>query len=291
MSLVKTILLTISLMFLGFSGYAGGISLSVNGQPWNVDMKYGTIVTTQNEYIPHGGWTITGSSDGEEDIEISVVEGTGKWLASEDGVSGVNKFGLKGINNSQPITDVPRIMKRLEKSETYKLDLSLAAPAQGSETGQHQLTIKLTAKNYTRSIRMYAVSLSYSYNGQQAESYCSSTYGAGWHLFVPRSQAHLKEAWDFVNHDAQYLFIMGIYPKYNGANCIYKAMKSGACTEWKASDDGQFWVSDRTNISEPNSDSYTGCSMGYSWNNDGTSNWYNDNYCNYYSNKFICSCE
>ena len=132
------------------------------------------------------------------------------------------------------------------------------------------------------------------YNAPQAESYCTANFGAGTHLYIPRSQSDLARAWALANsgddQSSEYLRIMGIYPKFNGARCDGKPFNSDTPNcDWRAGDDGPFWVSDTFIHNEPNGDNRTDASMlYYAWNSDGTIAGYNDIGGHYTSSRFIC---
>jgi len=130
------------------------------------------------------------------------------------------------------------------------------------------------------------------YDASNAESYCQNTYGSDWHLYVPRSERDLAYAWQVAHSGSDqsnnYLYILGIYPKYQGATCTYTAFTSETCTTWRATDDGKFWVGTKTTISEPNGDNGVDGSMRYVWNANGTINTYNDITAGYTSTRFLC---
>jgi len=118
------------------------------------------------------------------------------------------------------------------------------------------------------------------HSAAQAESVCQSY---GMHLFVPRTMAHLLASYAFVTAEnmtpleipdtlasSEYLAILGIYPVTPGMTCVDKAFNSAECPEWKATDDGAFWVSDQVMAGEPSASNCAGCSMLYEWNMDGT---------------------
>ncbi|MBN2798033.1 MAG: putative metal-binding motif-containing protein [Deltaproteobacteria bacterium] len=125
-----------------------------------------------------------------------------------------------------------------------------------------------------------------------AESDCATR---GMQLFIPRSQAHLRAAYA-VSYNAaigpsagNYLYIMGVYPNYNGATCTTKALRTGSSgCNWRAGDGHAFWVSNLTTITEPNGDNCTTCSMYYAFNSSGDVTWYNDVSAGYTSRYYIC---
>ena len=117
-----------------------------------------------------------------------------------------------------------------------------------------------------------------------AENYCSANFDM--QLFIPRTEAHLTTAVD--THGAEYFYIMGIYPKSNGASCSNIAFNSLDCHNWAPKDNGKWYVSNRTDISEPNGDNNIIQSMSYQFL--GTSiNSYNDVTSGYTSENFACS--
>ena len=114
----------------------------------------------------------------------------------------------------------------------------------------------------------------------QAEAVCAAY---GMHLFVPRTPAHLLATYNFVTSinmvpldvddlpaSSYYLTILGIYPVTVGQSCVDKPLNSADCPEWRATDDGPFWVTDKVIETEPSTSNCAGCSMLYDWNLDGT---------------------
>lgn len=132
------------------------------------------------------------------------------------------------------------------------------------------------------------------YFAKDAELECDK-YGMD--LFIPRTKEHKTRAWAISNDanigpdaSANYLRILGIYPKQNGAKCTKMPMNFGnkSCG-WKASDDGPWYVHEVTNISEPNGDNNVIGSMYYGWKQNGDISWHNDISGNgYSSNRFMC---
>jgi hypothetical protein len=57
---------------------------------------------------------------------------------------------------------------------------------------------------------------------------------------------------------------------------------------WKSINGGNFWISNRTNISEPNGDYYKSCWLGIWLNNDGSVSGYNDGHCDYSYTNYLC---
>ncbi len=127
-----------------------------------------------------------------------------------------------------------------------------------------------------------------------AEAYCNNL---GMRLFIPRTRNHLISAYMIATNgtigpdsNANYLYIMGIYPQWNGATCrSTPLMSSNPNCNWRAGDGGPFWVTDRSDISEPNGDNNITSSMYYTFQPSGEINGYNDiNAPGYGSTRFIC---
>ena len=122
------------------------------------------------------------------------------------------------------------------------------------------------------------------YNAAQAEVYCEDR---GMQLFIPRTAAHLLSAWQTATNASfgpsgsdAYLRILGIYPSAPGARCDLMALNSAnASCGWRAGDSGQFWVSTRTDIAEPNGNSGDAgliTSMSYTYDGSGNAISWND---------------
>ena len=125
------------------------------------------------------------------------------------------------------------------------------------------------------------------YSGAQAEAHCQQY---GMHLFIPRTKRHLASAFAVASSvtfgpdaSTNYLYIMGIHPKVSGGSvgagstCLNRPLHSrSAGCNWVARDGGNYWVTNRTDISEPNGDCGTTSSMYYGFNSDGSISWYND---------------
>lgn len=101
----------------------------------------------------------------------------------------------------------------------------------------------------------------------------------GMNLFIPRSQQHLAAAIEVagspelgpVDGGAEgdlttYLKIMGIYPVTPGTSCPGLPLNSSTCPQWKASDGGPFWVTDKIlDVTEPSTSNCADCSLSYIW--------------------------
>ncbi|TXD44283.1 DUF4215 domain-containing protein [Lujinxingia vulgaris] len=131
-------------------------------------------------------------------------------------------------------------------------------------------------------------------NAAQAEALCAER---GMQLHIPRSPAHLAATIALarnpnVGPDASddYAYIFAIYPDVDGATCASQPFNSSnASCDWSAGDGGPFYISDRTDITEPNGDNTTAGSMFYGWNPDGSVAGYNDiPGAGYASLRFMC---
>ncbi len=113
-----------------------------------------------------------------------------------------------------------------------------------------------------------------------AEAECNK-YGL--HLFVPRTSDHAESAYylsvsdnvapvggGIISADSAYMSVLAIYPKMPGTTCAGKPLNSGDCPEWRAWDEGPYWVTDTALPGQPSKSNCDGCSMYYEWSNDGT---------------------
>ncbi|TNF32367.1 MAG: hypothetical protein EP329_10460 [Deltaproteobacteria bacterium] len=140
----------------------------------------------------------------------------------------------------------------------------------------------------------FKVQMGTAVNAAQAEQICADY---GMQLFIPRSAQHLASAFAVATSggygpdgSAEYLRIMGIYPNAAGAACANQPFNSGntGCN-WAASDGGAYWVSNRTDIGQPNGNNNLDGSMSYSFNVDGAVTAYDDVAgVGYTSDRFIC---
>jgi hypothetical protein len=116
--------------------------------------------------------------------------------------------------------------------------------------------------------------------GGEAETFCQKY---GMRLAVPRTKAHLHALYDFATKQNlapigmkdlpasdEYMTILGIYPKVAGQSCVSQPFNSDQCPEWRANDDGLFWVADVAVPTEPSKKNCDLCSMVYTWKNDGS---------------------
>lgn len=117
-------------------------------------------------------------------------------------------------------------------------------------------------------------------SAKEAEESCE-VYGL--HLFVPRSKAHLQASLAVALGDllaprgggeeissAEYLRILGIYPVEVGNSCAMIPFNSEECPGWAAGYGGVYWVSDLGMFSQPSANNCKGCSMKYTWKDDGS---------------------
>lgn len=95
-------------------------------------------------------------------------------------------------------------------------------------------------------------------------------------LFIPRTEAHIENA--IKEHSGSYFRLMAIYPKTEGARCDTVYFNSVDCLNWKAKDNGKWFVYDwdmtyphngggNGVYPEPNGDNSLNSSMAYGWNN------------------------
>ena len=154
-------------------------------------------------------------------------------------------------------------------------------------------TTAYNESNNASSLNILKIDAGSNVSAATAETMCAAQGG---YLFVPRSLSHLQAVINWLGGGSpndtetnKWLYIMGIYPKYNGATWISQAMNtSNSGITWHANDDGPFYVSTRTDISEPNGDNSTVSSMYYAWSGYNIT-WYNDiSAPGYTSRYFLC---
>ncbi len=131
-------------------------------------------------------------------------------------------------------------------------------------------------------------------NAVQAEAECDKF---GMNLLITRTPQHVVSAVKVANNpmvlpdaNPNYMYIMGIYPKVQGDTCTLKSFASTTPNcNWRAGDNGPFYVSNRVDISEPNGDNGVTSSMYYSFDVNGVATGYNDiNAPGYTSATFMC---
>lgn len=120
------------------------------------------------------------------------------------------------------------------------------------------------------------------YPAKKAETTCAMF---GMKLLVPRSPAHLAVAHSVAMgadilpvgggqkpSGADYLQILGIYPKQSSKSCLGNVLSALTCPQWAPSDGGTWYIADTVkNAAEPDPDgACLGCSMLYTWNPDAT---------------------
>ena len=102
----------------------------------------------------------------------------------------------------------------------------------------------------------YKVEVAAPVSAAQAETECTAL---GMRLFIPRTELNLQSAlWAAVQTDlgpsggADYLKIMGVYPKAVGSVCNLRPFHSGNATcEFRAGDDGAFFITNASTFFEP----------------------------------------
>jgi cysteine-rich repeat protein len=131
-------------------------------------------------------------------------------------------------------------------------------------------------------------------NAVQAEAECDKF---GMNLLITRTPEHVVSSYKVATNalippgaNANYMYIMGIYPKVKGATCVSKAFNSAtAMCNWRAGDDGPWYVGNKVNITEPNGDNDINASMYYTFDAQGVVTGYNDIvFPGYTSATFMC---
>lgn len=121
----------------------------------------------------------------------------------------------------------------------------------------------------------------------------NSCTALGMNLAIPRSKAHFKAM--VARYGSAYFAVLpGVYSTASGnyTNC---AMKSGGCGNWRALDNGAWWVRD-SSFTEPNGDYTAGCWLGITAGGytitEATlesGQGFNDGNCAYCATSYICS--
>ncbi len=127
---------------------SAGLSITLSGGNWDL----GTQPSGSAFQTSGSQWTVTGASDGSEDVDIR-VNNSGSWSPSGDGNAGaVNQFGLRITNSGgTPITNSDtRLNSNLQRNANFTFGLWFKTPPLGSEAGSHSLTVTLTAKNFVQ---------------------------------------------------------------------------------------------------------------------------------------------
>ena len=122
------------LMLYPHSAYAAASVAVSGGATWEIGPlgALGTD-TTADDY-----WTITGASDGVEDINIKVTSDPADWTASGSGAGGADVFGLTENNSgAHVITSSPTLFLSDYYGDTTKVDLWFEAPDNTSPQGTH----------------------------------------------------------------------------------------------------------------------------------------------------------
>ena len=131
-------------------------------------------------------------------------------------------------------------------------------------------------------------------NAVQAEADCDKF---GMNLLITRTPEHVVSSYKIATNAAiqgdastNYIYIMGIYPKVKGSTCSAKAFNSATVgCDWRASDNGPFYVGNKVNITEPNGDNDINASMFYTFDAQGVVTAYNDIPApGYTSDRYMC---
>ncbi|RVU40707.1 DUF4215 domain-containing protein [Lujinxingia sediminis] len=117
-------------------------------------------------------------------------------------------------------------------------------------------------------------------------------------LHIPRSPDHLAATLALarnpdVGPDAndRYVRFFGIYSDYNPANCAYQPFNSSnPDCDWHASDNGPFWISERTDIGAPTDvgTPFLNHYLLYEWFPNGDLRTYSNTFYSASSDRFIC---
>ena len=124
---------------------SAGLSITLSGGNWDLGtVPSGNTAATGNK------WTVTGATDGREDIDIR-VNNAGAWTPDSAGnASSLNKFALRITDAGGTVvtgSDV-RLRSTLARNSSFNFGLWFKTPPVGSEAGAHTLTVTLTAKNF-----------------------------------------------------------------------------------------------------------------------------------------------
>ena len=121
-------------------------SITLSGGNWDM----GLVQSGATNATAGSKWTVTGSADGTEDIDIKVSNAS-SWTPDSAGTAGgTNKFALRVTDSGGTIitgTDA-RLRTTLAMNGSFNFGLWFKAPPVGSEPGAHTLTVTLTAKNW-----------------------------------------------------------------------------------------------------------------------------------------------
>ena len=216
-------LAALAVVFLKANGAAEGLEVQLTGGDWDLGNIY------QNQVFSTTGnrWSIVSASDGSEDIYAKVAEDGAHWAPSADGTNGQDKYVLRlGSSSGTILGGTDTYLSWLPQSSTYSLDLWFKAPDQTSiNTGVHNLTVTLTAKNWETPIALNEVQVI------DANVIKIGTGGGHW-LMWPRAQSSLATnnngdlAWQDNNTAGQ--------PAWNFATKTYDYTAGGgpggACT-------------------------------------------------------------
>ena len=131
-------------------------------------------------------------------------------------------------------------------------------------------------------------------NAVQAEADCDKF---GMNLLITRTPEHVVSSYKIATNamiqgdaSTNYIYIMGIYPKIKGATCSAKPFNSTTpqC-DWRAGDNGPWYVGNKVNITEPNGDNDLTASMYYVFDANGVVTGYNDIPApGYTSDRYMC---
>ncbi|OQA91556.1 MAG: hypothetical protein BWY26_00883 [Elusimicrobia bacterium ADurb.Bin231] len=141
-------IIAVSVIFIiGFtSNVKAGPSITVIGGNWDL----GSQIAGSKFQTSANKWSIQGSPDGKEDIQIKVTS-TGQWVPDPAGVgTSKNQFALRRDGPAgQVITNsYATFEKDFKRTDMKNFGLWFQTPPIGSEGGPHTLTVTLTATNW-----------------------------------------------------------------------------------------------------------------------------------------------
>ena len=133
--------------------FAAGLEVSISPASPERDWAIGILKAETEAISSTDKWTVTGSSDGSEDILVN-VSSTGSWTASTDGGQATEDVFVLREDTSGGLV-IPGSNATLKtglgiQPATYSFGLWFKAPISTSEEGAHTLTVTLTAANHNK---------------------------------------------------------------------------------------------------------------------------------------------
>ena len=148
--------------------FAAGLGLSVAGGHWAIGTIGSAIVATSGaQGSSYDKWTVTGSTDGEEDVYIK-VDGTTSHPAASPGENlfvlkhdASGSWGSAITNTGNGILLKQYLVRAGAAPGTQKFDLQFTAPTTGNAGVEQTLTVTLTATNWYQANRVFVTSTTY----------------------------------------------------------------------------------------------------------------------------------